>query len=172
MTLLPPVPRRKFCHPKAKTHVMSATSSPLGYLLASAYLHFYAKSREKAYQLELNDIESLILSALGAREGRTYHELISLAAYTGRQVGPESINDLAARGLLRIEEHQDEQSDHLAHIYLTAEGQTLYDDLAAESLLIEAEMMNHLGVPETIVLLTLLSRFVRIHSPLIPYRWF
>lgn len=33
-------------------------------------------------------------------------------------------------------------------------------------------MMRQLGVPETIALRTLLSRFIRIHSPLIPYRWF
>lgn len=152
-------------------------TSPLGYLLASAYLHFYAKVREQARALELNDIEHLIISALGAREGRTYRELSTLATYSGRSVGPESIDDLAARALIRIEDDLVEESGPLLNrdhtrIYLTPEGQTLVEKMNKESLVVEDEMMRLLGVPETIALRTLLSRFVRIHSPLIPYRWF
>lgn len=150
-------------------------TSPIGYLLASAYLHFYAKAREQAHQLELNDIEYLILSALGARNGRTYHELVTLAAYTGRQIGPESINDLSARGLISIEEYIDEgDSSYEAstHIHLSAEGDAMVARLNQESQAIEEQMMQQLGVPETIALRTLLSRFVRLHNPLIPYRWF
>ncbi|SEN42647.1 3-hydroxy-9,10-secoandrosta-1,3,5(10)-triene-9,17-dione monooxygenase reductase component [Pseudomonas sp. ok272] len=151
--------------------------SPLGYLLASAYLHFSTKSQEQASLLELNDVEYLIVSALGAREGRTYHELITLAAYTGRQVGPESINDLAARGLIRIDddgedEHYMSQNQDHAQIYLTQEGHALVSRIVSESQRVEENMMRQLGIPETIALRTLLSRFVRIHSPLIPYRWF
>lgn len=146
-------------------------SSPLGYLLASAYLHFYAKVREQASRLELNDVEYLILSALGTREGRTYQELITLAAYSGLNLWPESINDLAARSLLRIDEDADEADDN-AHIYLTTEGRSVVERMFAESQLVEDNMMQQLGVPETIALRTLLSRFVRLHSPLIPYRWF
>ncbi len=149
-------------------------TSPLGYLLASAYLHFYAKVREQATQLELNDIEYLIISALGAREGRTYHELSTLAAYTGRHLGPESINDLAARGLIRIDDDGEETPESLdqAHIYMTAAGRAVSVRMSDESQQVEEQMMRQLGVPETIALRTLLSRFIRIHSPLIPYRWF
>ncbi|WP_448680724.1 flavin reductase [Pseudomonas nicosulfuronedens] len=148
-------------------------TSPLGYLLASAYLHFSARTTEQAAELKLNNIEYLVISALGTREGRTYHELITLAAYTGREVGPESINDLAARGLIKIddERHSRDEEDH-AQIYLTAEGQAIYDRIKNQSQLEEENMMRQLGVPETIALRTLLSRFIRIHSPLIPYRWF
>jgi len=152
-------------------------SSSLGYLLASAYLHFSAKLREHASELELNDIEYLILNALGTREARTYHELITLAAYTGRCVGRESINDLAARGLIRIDDEIEDNAgpvDHIdhSHIYLTVEGKVLVTRISRESQQVEENMMQQLGVPETIALRTLLSRFVRIHSPLIPYRWF
>ncbi|POF42378.1 hypothetical protein B0D71_13225 [Pseudomonas laurylsulfativorans] len=155
---------------------VSETSS-LGYLLASAYLHFYAKMREQASSMELNDIEHLIVNALGAREGRTYRELSTLAAYSGRSVGPESIDDLAARALIRIEDDTVEEADtglngDHTRIYLTQEGQKMVEQMLKESVLVEEEMMRQLGVPETIALRTLLSRFVRIHSPLIPYRWF
>lgn len=148
-------------------------TSPLGYLLASAYLHFSARTNEQAAQLKLNNIEYLVLSALGTREGRTYNELISLAAYAGREVGPASINDLAARGLIRIddERHSQVDEDH-AQIYLTHEGKTVFENIVSQSQLEEEAMMRHLGVPETIALRTLLSRFIRAHSPLIPYRWF
>jgi 3-hydroxy-9,10-secoandrosta-1,3,5(10)-triene-9,17-dione monooxygenase reductase component len=119
----------------------------------------------------------LILNALGAREARTYHELITLAAYTGRFVGRESINDLAARGLIRIDDEIEDTTsppdriDH-SHIYLTQEGKVLVTRITSQSQQVEENMMRQLGVPETIALRTLLSRFVRIHSPLIPYRWF
>lgn len=146
-------------------------TSPLSYLLASAYLHFSAKLRDLESMRAMNDIEYLIVSALGTRESRTYEELVTLAAYTGRQMGPESINDLAARGLIRIEDDVIDTDDR-THIYLTAEGRVLSDRINAESLQVEEELMRQLGVPETIALRTLLSRFVRIHSPLIPYRWF
>ena len=148
-------------------------ASPLGYLLASAYLHFSARTQEHASELKLNNIEYLVLSALGTREGRTYHELISLAAYTGREVGPESINDLAARGLIRIDDERTapDDEDH-AQIFLTPEGKKVVARILIQSQQVEDTMMRQLGVPETIALRTLLSRFVRIHSPLIPYRWF
>lgn len=51
---------QKILPPEGEDPRNVSESSPLGYLLASAYLHLYAKSREKAYQLELNDIEYLI----------------------------------------------------------------------------------------------------------------
>lgn len=148
-------------------------SSPLGYLLASAYLHFSAQTQKQAAQLKLNNIEYLVLSALGTREGRTYHELITLAAYTGREVGPESINDLAARGLIRIddERYSRDEEDH-AQIYLTPEGRSVVNQIISHSQREEEAMMRQLGVPETIALRTLLSRFVRINSPSIPYRWY
>ncbi|MCY1356236.1 p-hydroxyphenylacetate 3-hydroxylase, reductase component [compost metagenome] len=148
-------------------------TSPLGYLLASAYLHFSARTTAQAAQLKLNNIEYLVLSALGTREGRTYHELISLAAYTGREVGPESINDLAARGLIRIDDERTSRDDEdHAQIYLTPDGKAVFEGIVSQSQKEEEEMMRQLGVPETIALRTLLSRFIRIHSPLIPYRWF
>jgi len=163
---------QKISPPEGEDPRNFSESSPFGYLLASAYLHFYAKSREHAHQLELNDIEYLILCALDARAGRTYHELISLADYAGRQVAPVSINDLAGRGLICIDDPDGDQSDELARISLTPSGQALVEKLNKESMQVEAEMMSHLGVSETIALRTLLSRFLRIHSPRIPYRWF
>lgn len=146
-------------------------TSPFSYLLASAYLHFTARLREQESMRTINDIEYLIVSALGARESRTYEELVTLAAYSGRQMGPESLNDLAARGLIRIEDDATD-TDERTHIFLTAEGRVMSNRINAESLQVEEGMMQQLGVPETIALRTLLSRFVRIHSPLIPYRWF
>lgn len=148
-------------------------SSPLGYLLASAYLNFSARTTARAELLKLNNIEYLVVSALGARDGRTYHELITLAAYTGREVGPESINDLAARGLIRIDDegHSRDEEDE-AQIYLTFEGKEVLRSIVSQSQEEEEEMMRQLGVPETIALRTLLSRFIRLHNPLIPYRWF
>ncbi|WP_460124340.1 flavin reductase [Pseudomonas sp. S2_C03] len=146
-------------------------SSPLSYLLASAYLHFSAKLRETASMRALNELEHLIISALNSRNGRSYQELVTLAAYSGKQMGPESINDLAARGLIRIDDDPAD-TDESTHLFLTEEGHVISDQLNAESQRIEDDMMQQLGVPETIALRTLLSRFVRIHSPLIPYRWF
>lgn len=146
-------------------------TSPLSYLLASAYLHFYAKLREQASMRALNELEHLIISALGSRDGRAYQELVALAAYSGKQMGLESINDLAARGLIHIEDNGADTDDH-NRIFLTREGRTVSDQLNAESQQLEDNMMQQFGVSETIALRTLLSRFVRIHSPLIPYRWF
>ena len=119
----------------------------------------------------LNELEHLIISALNSRNGRSYQELVTLAAYSGKQMGPESINDLAARGLIRIDDDPAD-TDESTHLFLTEEGHVISDQLNAESQRIEDDMMQQLGVPETIALRTLLSRFVRIHSPLIPYRWF
>ena len=146
-------------------------SSPLSYLLASAYLHFSAKLRETASMRALNELEHLIISALNSRNGRSYQELVTLAAYSGKQMGPESINDLAARGLIRIDDDPAD-TDESTHLFLTEEGHVISYQLNAESQRIEDDIMQQLGVPETIALRTLLSRFVRIHSPLIPYRWF
>lgn len=146
----------------------------IGYLLATAYFHFVAKSKEAAEQLKLSSIEYLILNALGAREGRTYHELVTLAGYAGASFGPEAINDLVARGLIEIQDSEDvnaPEDDHAA-IYLTGEGKKMVEQIFAESNRIEQDTMSQLGVSETIALSTLLSRFIRTHSPAIPYRWF
>ena len=67
--------------------------SPIIYLLSTAYLHFSAKLRDAAERMNLNAIEHLILNALGARDRRTYHELITLANYAGTNIGPDAIND-------------------------------------------------------------------------------
>lgn len=148
--------------------------SPIGYLLATAYFHFVGKSKESAEKLNLSSTEYLILSALGTREGRTYHELVTLAGYAGTDFGPEVINDLVARGLIDIHEADDlhaPEDDHAA-IVLTPSGHHLVQQIFEESNRAEEQIMTSLGVPETIALRTLLSRFIRIHNPSIPYRWF
>ena len=149
-------------------------NSSILYLLSTAYLHFSAKISDTAVKLDLNTIEHLILGALGNRDGRTYHELISLARYAGTNIGPESINDLVGRGYIQIQEDcnvQTHEDDH-ARIILTAQGRTIVDQINVAADRVETELMQQLGVPETIALRTLLSRFVRTYSPTIPYRWF
>ncbi|MCU1718070.1 flavin reductase [Pseudomonas sp. 5P_3.1_Bac2] len=152
----------------------SSDKSPIGYLLATAYLNFSAKTKAQAEKLNLNGAEYLILSALGTREGRTYHEIITLAGYAGTNVGPEAINDLVARGYIQIFDKEDSLSpeDDHAKIGLTPDGRLAVEKIFKESELVEAEIMQKLGTPEAIALRYLLSKFVKTYSPSIPYRWF
>lgn len=147
--------------------------SPILYLLSTAYLHFSAKLRDATTRLNLNSMESLILSALGARDGRTYHELATLARYAGSSVCPEAINDLVARGFIQVQESStaSAEDDH-AHIMLSPSGRAVVDQIQVASEALEDELMTQLGVPETLALRALLTRFVRTYNPTIPYTWF
>jgi len=89
-------------------------------------------------------------------------------------MGPESGNDLAARGYIRIDDGDDPESPENEHakIVLTPGGRIVVEQIFNQSERVERDIMEQLGVPQTIALRSLLSRFVRTHSPLIPYRWF
>ena len=79
-----------------------------------------------------------------------------------------------ARGFIEIHDVPDSvtpEDDH-ARIALTHTGRKLVEQIHAASEAVENELMQQLGVPETIALRTLLCRFVRTYHPAIPYKWF
>jgi len=147
-------------------------NSSLGYLLASASLYYNARIYGQAKLLNITEVEHLVLSALHEREARTCDEIITLVNYTGRSIGIESINDLAARELVRIDDENSISDTENLMIYLTDTGRKVATRLRAEADRLEIAIMEQLGVADTLALCNLLSRFNGIYRPMIPYRWF
>jgi len=150
---------------------VSANSS-LGYLLASASLYYNARIYSQAKLLNVTEVEHLVLMALYEREARTCDEIITLVNYTGRSIGIESINDLEARELVRIDDESGCADSENLMIHLTDTGREVAARLNAESERLEMAIMEQLGTADTLALCNLLSRFNRIYRPMIPYRWF
>lgn len=145
--------------------------SSVGYLLASAYLQFYARIRSYASSQGLNDAELFVLSGLAARDGRSIEEFNALFAFAGHGSNQEVFNDLCARNLLRFEETGEPGQQPEVQLFLTPEGHAIARNIVTGSGRIEAETMERLGIPETIALRMLLQKFVRTTDMGLRYRW-
>jgi 3-hydroxy-9,10-secoandrosta-1,3,5(10)-triene-9,17-dione monooxygenase reductase component len=146
--------------------------SSIGYLLASAYLQFYARIRAYATSRGLNEAELFVLSALAARDGRSIEEFNALFAFAGQVSNQEVFNDLCARNLIRFEETVEQNGQMLdAQLFLTPEGRLSAQDIVSASGRMESETMERLGITETIALRMLLQKFVRTTDMGQRYRW-
>ncbi|PUA19476.1 flavin reductase [Glaciimonas sp. PCH181] len=146
---------------KATTGAHIVNNSPMSHLLGNAYFQLYGKLREYGAQQGLNDTEFFVLNTLAAREGRSLAELNRLFAYAGHSPLFTVLDDMTARGLLRVAADRDESSSSDL-FYLSKLGHTLAQKIADAGTQIETEMMGKMGTVDGIALRTLLRRFINI----------
>ncbi len=147
--------------------------SSIGYLLGSTYLQLFARIRAYASERGLNDAELFVLTALAARDGRSFEEFDALFMFAGQNSGGQGVfDDLRARNLIRVDEPPTRGSDNsTAQLFLTSEGAACSRDLIAAGFKIESEITRQLGSAETAALRMLLQKLMRTTNVELSYRW-
>jgi len=131
------------------------------YHVSQAFFRLRHDAQDERNRRGWSDPEYAALVALGREDGRTVADLDAFSAYRGRNVTPEVIRSLVARGLVTV----DEPIRNDSPVYLTDPGRQAIIEIIAMLKSAEADALEGFDFSEIHLLKQLLRRIVEKDDP-------
>ena len=141
---------------KGHDGALSLSENGLNYLLWRAFLQFRHKYYEQRKKLQWSKSDSYILQTISMEEGRTIEGIDRAIQFTGLRCTLDGIKELAARGLVSVEEPLRLES----RVWLTESARASVYHLVAIARAVEGEALEDMDFSETYLLKKMLRHIV------------